>query len=436
MLERPRLVNSLSADAIVAAGIDLDGVFDCVAGDAAIGLAVSGGVDSLALLLLADVWAKNKGRTVHVFSVDHGLRTEAGQEAAWVGQLATELGHQFHLMKWGGDKPFTGMQAAAREARYDLMGEKAAALGLSAIITAHHANDQAETLLMRMAHKSGLRGLAGMREQQMLFGVKIMRPLLGCSRAQLAAIVDAAGLTPVADPSNADEHFERVRWRKLMPQLAREGLDAESLGLLATRMQRADEALDYALEAVTHNVVRNVIFGAVCIDRDAFSRLPAELQIRLLTNTLEAVNGAGAYSVKLAQIETLAMRILDVDFVGSSLCGGRVQASGDLLIAFREAGRLPLEKFTLAPGDMRVWDGRFAIDNQCGEPMRVSAAETLTREQAEAFLDHPVAVPMAALRVLVQVRNLAGDLVGLGDMSRLDGLNICLAEKLPQSDSM
>lgn len=218
-------------------------LFRPLADQEALIVAVSGGPDSVALLALLADWARQGRPRLLAVTVDHGLRPEAAQEAQMVGRLCSSLGVEHRTKGWPGHKPGTGVQEKARAARYGLLAEEARALGSAAIVTAHTLDDQAETLLMRMAAGSGLAGLSGMAPRSAVHGVVLARPLLGVAKARLVATCQARGLAFVRDPSNDDPRFARIRWRKLLPVLAREGLSAERLGQLAHRSARADHAL-------------------------------------------------------------------------------------------------------------------------------------------------------------------------------------------------
>jgi tRNA(Ile)-lysidine synthase len=215
-----------------------------------LGLAVSGGPDSLALLLLAH--AALPGR-IAVCSVDHGLRPEAAGEVALVERVAADRGI-----------PFTplavtlapgNLQAQARTARYAALAEWAAATGLGAVATAHHADDQAETLLMRLNRGSGLAGLAGVRPRTRLEGseIPLLRPLLGWRKAELAQVVAEAGITPAADPSNADPAFDRARLRARLAEA--DWLDPVQIAASAAHLAEAWQALEWYAELDWHEMV-------------------------------------------------------------------------------------------------------------------------------------------------------------------------------------
>lgn len=205
-----------------------------------LGLAVSGGPDSLALLLLAH--AALPGRS-EAATVDHGLRAESAREAAEVGRVCASLGVPHATLRV--EVADGNLQAQAREARYAALAEWAQARGLAALATAHHADDQAETLLMRLNRASGVAGLAGARPRGLVPGtaIPLLRPVLDWRRAELAEVVRAAGLTAAQDPSNADDRFDRVRMRKALAEA--EWLDAGALARSAAHIAEADAALEW-----------------------------------------------------------------------------------------------------------------------------------------------------------------------------------------------
>ena len=203
---------------------------------------MSGGPDSLALLLLAA--AAFPGR-VEAATVDHGLRSESGEEALFAASVCASLGvvHAILKITWE-TPPEANVQGEARERRYAALGDWAMRRGLSAVATAHHADDQAETVLMRLGRGAGVRGLGGIRPSRPLSGgVELLRPLLGWRREELRRVVDGAGISPVEDPSNRDDRYLRTGVREL---LARSPLlDAQRLADSAANCRSADEALEW-----------------------------------------------------------------------------------------------------------------------------------------------------------------------------------------------
>jgi tRNA(Ile)-lysidine synthase len=243
--------------------------------DAKIGIAVSGGPDSLALLLLAAVAHPNR---IEAASVNHGLREESRGECKMVAALCDRLGvaHSILTVEWDG-LPTSNLQALARTERYALLARWASERGLSAIATAHHADDQAETLLMRLARGSGLGGLRGARPKRLLAeGVWLIRPLLGWRRDELLAIVSDAGIEAVVDPANDDMRHDRTQIRRWLRDT--EWLDPGRLAAVAHHLGEADDALDWALEGLA---VSRIAPDGEILTIDP-SGIPRELQRRLL----------------------------------------------------------------------------------------------------------------------------------------------------------
>lgn len=319
--------------------IDSEAIFSPLGAFRRIGLAVSGGPDSLALLLLAADYARrhHQPERFTVYSVDHGLRPEAGDEVSFVLAMAAQYGLRARGLKWEGDKPTTGIQQAARTARYRLIGAAMAEDGVEILVTAHHLGDQAETVLMRLAHGSGIEGLRGMDYFAEVEGVLLVRPLLGIEKAQLARVVAAAGLAPAADPSNIDTSYERVRWRQMMPQLAAMGLDARRLARFADRMRDADTALGEMAAAIVPEL--DEATGTRRLAREALQKAPRAVAVRVLGNML-AATGGGNKPHDLAPIEALADRLrAEPALKRTSLHGCLVSSDGQTIVVAPEAGR-------------------------------------------------------------------------------------------------
>ena len=271
---------------------DLDAL---VASDARLGIAVSGGPDSLALLFLA---AAARPGPVEAATIDHALRPESAAEAGMVAKLCARLGvpHVTLTADWD-DKPLTAIQERARAMRYRLLGDWARERGLT-IVTAHHLDDQAETLLMRLARGAGVKGLAGMRP-----GAGVARPLLGWRKAELEAVCAAAGVEPIRDPSNDDEQFERVRVRKA---LAADGwLDPAALAASAAHLGDADDALDWAAQLEWQRAVTEGATEIVYRPTDA----PSEIRRRLVRRAVLALAAEGEAELRGRELDQLFMAL-------------------------------------------------------------------------------------------------------------------------------
>lgn len=269
-------------------------------------LAVSGGPDSVAMMWLAARWQRTlkRGPELIAVTVDHGLRAEAAREARDVKRLATFLGVPHRTLRWTGTKPKTGLSAAAREARYGLLAKAARAAGAGHVFTAHTRDDQAETLLMRMARGSGIGGLGAMATQTQRDGIQLARPLLQIPKARLIATLRKAKVDFAIDPTNADLAYTRPRLRALMPALAAEGFDTRNLARLATRLGRADAALELMADGAERFLALHSPGGSSdVIDARAFAGLADEIRVRVLLRTIDRIGHEGP--AELGKVENL-----------------------------------------------------------------------------------------------------------------------------------
>ena len=318
-----------------AAPIDADEatrLFEPLSGLPRLVLAVSGGPNSTALVALAADQRRAGRRFPDLLAVtiDHGLRPEAAAEAASVAELAAGLGVPHRTLAWRGDKPASGLMAAARAARYGLLAEAAGAFGASDVATAHTLDDQAETVLLRLAAGSGLAGLAAMRPAEPRGAIRLHRPFLPVAKARLIATLNARGLAWIWDPSNADSRFARPRLRAAEAALAREGLTKERLARLAARAARADAALDAMTDAAAATVTRGGGEGGrISFDARGLFGLPAEIGLRLLGRAVARLGHEGP--VELAKLEQLfeALSAGRGRAFRRTLAGAMVTAEGD-----------------------------------------------------------------------------------------------------------
>lgn len=290
----------------------------------AIVLAVSGGPDSMALMWLAARWrrALKKGPRLLAVTVDHGLRKEAAREARDVKQLARALDLDHRTVRWTGPKPKTGLPSAARDARYRLLASAAQRHAASHIFTAHTQDDQAETVIMRLSRGSGIAGLAAMARQSDRGGAILARPFLDVPKSRLVATLRKAGVAFADDPTNHDPRFTRPRLRALMPALAAEGADARGLARLASRLARANAALEVMTDGAERYLAS--INGATSgsFDLAAFSALADEIRVRLL---VRAINRAGHEGpAELGKVEAL-LQAMDRAAVEEKSGAGRVR---------------------------------------------------------------------------------------------------------------
>lgn len=357
---------------------ELSGLFDHLRQYSTLIVAVSGGADSTALLHLLARWSLSVSAAVPktlypalvVATVDHGLRPESATEALAVTPPATELGLPHHVLLWEHtrEKPTSAVQVAARTARYGLLETLARDHPKPAVVTAHHQDDQAETLLMRLARGSGLDGLAGIRRSRPAHGFQLVareHPLLGVPKARLVATLRAAGLTWCEDPSNANRAFERARWRDAERQLADLGLTAQTVARSARRLERARQALEAVTDAAWDRIGHTHDGAFATLSASAFDGEPEEIRLRLILKALTAFGGQDQ-APSLAQAENLVAALASHPFNGQTLAGCRIERDVAEIRVYREPGRQGLPVSEIAPGQSFVWDNRFRVELHFG----------------------------------------------------------------------
>jgi tRNA(Ile)-lysidine synthase len=295
-------------------------------------LAVSGGADSTALLVLAAEWAKTRDAKLVAVTIDHGLRPSSSAEAKKVAALAKSFGVPHRILVWKGEKPQTGIEEAAREARYRLLDDAAKKAGATYLLTAHTQDDQAETLLMRLAAGSGPSGLAGMRAVKRRGDLIHLRPFLAVPKARLVAGLKARKISWIEDETNADPRFARPRLRAARQVLESEGLTAERLSVLARRMSRMNDAVDQVAAAAWADAARQAK-DKTLLDGAVLLALPEEIALRLL---IRAVGGHGDQEPdRLNRSEALLAGVLEAlregRPLGRTLAGAKISVrSGEV----------------------------------------------------------------------------------------------------------
>jgi tRNA(Ile)-lysidine synthase len=349
--------------------IESDVAFDCLTRFDHVILAVSGGPDSMALLVLAAEWraaAKTGTPNITVATVDHALRAESRAEAEFVGREAQRFGLPHAVLTWAGPKPRTGVPTAARDARYRLLEEhgRSCLEKKVAIVTAHHLDDQAETFVMRLARGAGVDGLSAMRAERPLregSPIALMRPLLAFRKTRLLATLAARGVAYLDDPTNMDHRYERVRLRSTLSVLDSAGLSSRALATSARRLGDAREALLYAegrFIATLNLSFGNEVFAT--LDRRAFGEGPVYLRQKVMAHLIARYGGASP-EPQLSEIEALAARLERDGKCAATLGGAMISGGSRFIRVWREAGRLDQMDVKLARGDVRVWDRRFVL---------------------------------------------------------------------------
>lgn len=328
-------------------------------------VAVSGGGDSVALLHILTRCFTPGTVQVMAATVDHGLRRGSADEAAGVARLAAGLGVPHRTLQWSGWDGRGNLQDQARRARYRLLTSWARAEGAAVLAVGHTADDQAETLLMRLARSSGVTGLAGIAERRVIDGVTVVRPLLDLTRAELREYLVRNGLSWVEDPSNDDTRFERIRMRQALEALAPLGLTVQALGAVARNMARARAALDWYAFLAARDMA-TVSAGDILFDHRQFRTLPDETARRLLIGAITWVSRA-EYPPRSAPMRDL----LDAARRGQAMTlgGCHIFVQGETLWVTREY-KAVAQTFC-AVGE--IWDGRWRLTGGAGGGAEIRA---------------------------------------------------------------
>ncbi len=340
--------------------------------DSGFAIAVSGGRDSMALARLSALYAEKTGVSVLALTVDHGLRPQSASEAALTAQWCKASGLAHRILAWTGEKPTTGIQEAARHARYHLLATACNEAGVGALLTAHSASDQAETFFMRLARGAGPAGLAAMAEETQAAAdasasVRLIRPLLAYSRARLTATVKSFGQAFVDDPSNDDPGYERIRVRAKLAQMENDGvLSAEALLRTVARQRAAARRLRDQDEVLFRRAAGCFYrWGGVALDADAVNDGDRDALAGLCRRLIHAVSGE-AY----APDEKMARKALNGALqTGAATAGGaliklwqgRLWFLREPAAVLGRAGAAAIAPVALAPGQAVLWDNRFIV---------------------------------------------------------------------------
>jgi len=383
-------------------------------GDGPVAIAVSGGADSLALTLLAAQWGEAVGLTV-----EHGLRPESPGEAEQVHQWLARREIPHHVLTWEGPKPSTGLQAAARQARYRLLENWCRSTGIDTLLLAHHRDDQAETFLLRLARGSGLRGLAAMAPQTGPLSApdtgvpQRYRPLLDVPKSRLIATCRDFRQSWLEDPSNSDPAHMRTQVRRLLADPPITGLTASRLAETAARLRRARSAIDHYVAVFLDAHARLDPAGFAEVDRNALLDIPVESALRALERLLSSVGGLAA-PPRGERIERAYLRISAAEFSGLTTLGCQLFTRDDerSLVICREPAAISDAK-RVGLGETVVWDGRFRIENQSAQAVSVEALGKANWRQLKERLpaDQAAEIPVPAGACLPAIRNDERDLV-------------------------
>lgn len=346
----------------------------CAGADRAV-LALSGGGDSIALAHIAAPWADRAGVRLRAVIIDHGLGPHSADHAEFAASAARALGLEVKIIVWRGEKPDTGIQAAARQARHALIAAETRAFGARHILTGHTLDDQAETLWMRAARGGHWRALSAMAEAgpHPLWpqgrALEIVRPLLTLRRARLREFLQDAGAAWIEDPANEDFAYERIRIRRRLDALEGAGLPPQRLAGIAAQARRLAEQED----ARAAEILRNAAFfpeGRAALPVSGMRGTDTAVAGRILQALIAAVSGAPHLPPRHrgdALVRALISGEADAATLGGALvwlADGKLQLARDPGSLLGRAGQAPAAPAALTPGREMVWDGRYRIETQ------------------------------------------------------------------------
>jgi tRNA(Ile)-lysidine synthase len=302
---------------------------------------------------LAD-WVRDQGGRLTALTVDHGLRPESADEAKQVGLWLAARGIDHRILRWGGDKPSTAIQTKARQARYDLMEEWCRLNDVTTLAVGHQRHDQAETFLLRLMHGSGLDGLASMAAKRRLGDVSLIRPLLSVSKQRVLATLAERDQPFIADPSNRNPKYERVRVRRLMDEIA---VSEEAIAATVKTLGQTRASMERVMDRAETLLVSRDPMGFAVVDYQGLLQLPAEIAVRVMSRLIRQIGGK-RYPPNMDCV----LRLLIKGTGTLSGCRIEQRPDGVSLLCRENRGIEPLKP--VIPGGRVEWDGRFIIDTK------------------------------------------------------------------------
>jgi tRNA(Ile)-lysidine synthase len=345
-------------------------------------VAISGGADSLALSYLADDWLKSMGGRLIAVTIDHRLRAESEAESKFVQALMHLRNIEHHTLVWEHEAITENISLAAREARYSLLLKFCQDRDILHLLVAHHLNDQAETVYMRLQRGSGVDGLTAMSAMTLYHNICILRPLLNITKCQIVDYLQSHGAEWVEDPSNSNEKYDRVMVRKYLQNC--NSLFSKRLVGTAQHMARAKRSLEEStarLSVLCHNIYPAAY---AIIDLLKYRQMPEEEALRLLVSNLMTISGAEV-KPRFESVKNLYAQIL-TGKLGKTLHGCMLRSDGQFLCVMREQAKISTTQ-TLVNNQEIIWDKRFAVQIQ-GEGYYVTKFTAILKNQLKKISPH------------------------------------------------
>ena len=298
-------------------------------------VAVSGGPDSLALAFLSKIYSIQKKLKVKYYIIDHKLRLESTIEAKYVKEILKKFYINAEILRWHGKKPRNNIQSSARTKRFEFLFSKCKKFGITKILLGHHQEDLFENFFIRILRGSGLKGLISFGEKTKLDKITILRPLINQKKEDLVFISKEVFDFYVKDPSNDDEKFQRVRVRKLLKALEKEGLDKKKFIKTIQNLKKSNDVINYY---VNKNLEENTFFSSKekqLIIKNEFFEQPYEIVFRSLSNSLNFVSKK-YYAVRGKKIDKIIGDIRKSSFFRSTLGGCLIKKVNQTVIISKE----------------------------------------------------------------------------------------------------
>jgi len=337
--------------------------FDSEVLDSNIAIAVSGGVDSLVLMNLANESKAIKNKDVFILTIDHGLRPESKNECKFVEGLAKKLGFKVKILKWKGNKPKKGLQEKARNERYNLLLNFCRENSINNLFLAHHLDDQIENFLFRMFRGSGIKGLTSFSNRFERDGILLIRPLVDIPKSELITFAKKRKIKWIEDPSNQNKKFERIKLRKILPLIYEEGFDKKIFLKSIKKLKLANKALDEVTKEFVSKYVMVNKNISVFINQELFLEAPKEVQFRIIENSIRIFSGERFYSPSYSKIMNLINWINESNEISAKTLGGTIfRRRNKGIILYKEVKKLnEIKPIKLSINNYKSWDNRFLI---------------------------------------------------------------------------
>lgn len=323
-------------------------------------VAVSGGIDSMALMFIADKWCKNNNIELFVITVDHQLREESSKEAKYVAEICKKYNINHTILVWEGEKPQHNIELIARENRYNLISKFCKQNNINTLLIAHHLQDQTETFFIRLFRGSGIDGLASMNDINNMYGLTILRPFLECCKEDLQTFLEEKQIQWVEDPSNNDEKYLRNKIRKFLNSFDNK---QEILSRINSAVENINES-KLSINSLIKNIEKKIVsynsFGTCLLDKNKLIEQDDIVALKILSTISMKISG-NIYKPRLKKLKRLFETIKENEEVKYTFYGCVFETYKDnLIMIYREYNSI-LEDKKLICGEEVVWDNRFIV---------------------------------------------------------------------------